>query len=60
MAKVNMLVGLAGHDFSVSPGEPYECDDDEATRLIEAGAALPWTDKPVTEKAVKKAPTETR
>jgi hypothetical protein len=59
MAKVKILVGLAGHTFSVSPGEPFECSDAEAKRLVDAGAAEPWKDGP-SEKAVRKGPAETR
>lgn len=57
--KVKMLTGLAGHDLSLSPGEVYECADDEGIRLIEAGHAVPDDTKSV-ERAVKKAPAETR
>lgn len=40
-----MLVGLSGPTFYIEPGQPYECDDSEAARLICARYALPWTDE---------------
>lgn len=40
-----MLVGLSGPTFYIEPGEPYECDDSEAARLIGARYALPWEDE---------------
>jgi len=39
--KVKMLVGMAGPTFSITPGEEYDCAQDEAERLIAAGFAAP-------------------
>lgn len=50
--KIKMLVSLAGADFSVSPGEEYECSEAEALRHIEAGNAVPVAE-PKVERAVK-------
>lgn len=50
--KIKMLVSLAGADFSVSPGEQYECSEAEALRHIEAGNAVPVAE-PKVERAVK-------
>lgn len=52
--KIKMLVSLAGADFSVSPGDEYECSADEAARHIEAGNAVPIAAEKV-ERAVKPA-----
>ncbi len=37
--KINMLTGLSGPELSLSPGDPHECDDLEAARLVLAGFA---------------------
>lgn len=37
--KVRMKVGLSGPAGSWKPGDDYECDAEEAARLIEAGFA---------------------
>lgn len=61
--KVLMLTGLAGADFSLSPGDEYECSDGEAKRLIEAGFAAPVEVKKAKvtkETATVKAEVETR
>jgi hypothetical protein len=50
--KIKMLVSLAGADFSVSPGEKYECSEAEALRHIKAGNAVPVAE-PKVERAVK-------
>ena len=54
-----MLVGLSGPAFFIAPGEMYECDDAEATRLISARYAIPWTEELI-ERAVKKPVREKR
>lgn len=36
---VRMLVCLSGPTLLRNPGDVYECDDDEAVRLIRAGYA---------------------
>ncbi|MBB3523089.1 hypothetical protein [Rhizobium sp. BK456] len=49
---MKMIAGLSGSEFSLSPGDEYEFDDDEAGRLIAAGFA---------EKAgAEPAPTKTK
>ena len=53
-----MLVGLSGPTFYIAPGEPYECDESEAARLIGARYALPWVDG--IERAVASPVVETR
>lgn len=68
--KIKMLTGMSGPEISLSPGDPHECDDLEAERLIRAGFAesaegkLPsggLPDKPAKpERATKKPPAETR
>jgi hypothetical protein len=58
--KIRMLVGLAGTDFSLSPNEETcRFDSKEATRLVEAGYAVPVDEKP-TERAVKPRANEKR
>lgn len=58
--KIQMTVGLEGPELSLQPGDLYEPDDeDEATRLIDAGFAIPFVDQPV-ERAVKKRVVEKR
>lgn len=37
-----MLVGLSGPTAYFEPGDPYECDEAEAARLIGARFAVPW------------------
>lgn len=39
--KIKMLVGLAGNEYSLSPGDEREFPDKEAIRLIDAGYAVP-------------------
>lgn len=58
--KIKMLVGLAGVDFSLSPDEETDrFDAKEAGRLVEAGIAVPVSEKPV-ERAVKPSAPERR
>lgn len=58
--KIKMTIGLAGLDFSLTPGEETErFGATEAQRLIEAGYAVPVDEVP-TEKAVKKPAREKR
>lgn len=57
--KIRLLTGMAGDDFSLSPGDVTEqFPDDECQRLIDAGYAEAVT--PKMEKAVKAPPTEIR
>ncbi|WP_312942393.1 hypothetical protein [Agrobacterium pusense] len=44
--KVELLVGLSGNEYSLSPGDQRDFDDDEADRLIAAGYAVK-VDEPV-------------
>jgi hypothetical protein len=46
-----MLVGLAGPTFYLEPGDIYDCDDGEGTRLCSARYAIPYT-SPEIERAV--------
>jgi hypothetical protein len=50
--KVKLLVGLSGPTFTLEPGDIYECDDSEATRLICARYALPIVEQVVETAAV--------
>ncbi|MFN7028397.1 MAG: hypothetical protein ACK4PC_03430 [Sphingopyxis sp.] len=61
MAKVKLLTGLSGPDFSLAPGEVHVCGAAEAKRLIDRGMAeeIEAAPKPVkakAEKAVKVQP----
>jgi F-type H+-transporting ATPase subunit b len=52
--KLKMLVGMAGADYSLSPGEETErFSGKEAARLIDAAYAVPVVDQKI-ERAVKK------
>lgn len=58
--KIKMLQGIAGHDFSLSPGEETDrFSQAEAIRLIEAGTAAPSGEQAV-ERAVKPQVAEAR
>jgi len=60
--KIKMLTGMAGVDYSLSPGDERDFDDAEAIRLIDAGFAVPvaateietTTLEPVAEKRVRR------
>lgn len=41
--KIKMLVGLAGPNYALSPGDEREFPDAEAIRLIDVGYAVPAT-----------------
>lgn len=49
--KIQMVVGLSGNEYSLSPGDVREFPDAEAIRLIEAGYAVPVAEETV-ERAV--------
>ncbi len=49
--KIKMLVGLAGNEYSLAPGDERDFPDGEAVRLIEAGYAVPAVAE-MTERAV--------
>lgn len=49
--KIKMLVGLAGNEYALSPGDEREFPDSEAIRLIEAEYAVPVAEVK-TERAV--------
>ncbi len=57
--KVKLLSGMSGQrdgvGFSYAPGDVYECDDEEAARLMERGLAEP-TGGPQKRKATKPEP----
>lgn len=55
---VKLLVPMGG-EKSWNVGDEFECDADEAARLIEAGIAVPVVAAKI-EKAVKKPAAETR
>lgn len=52
---VRLLVPIAGLGFSLGPGDPYECDDASAARLVAAGMAVP-VEPPAAEGEVAMAP----
>lgn len=45
--KIQMLVGLAGNEYSLAPGDERDFPQAEAVRLIAAGFAKPVADGPV-------------
>lgn len=45
--KIRMLVGLAGNEYALSPGDEREFLDKEAIRLIDAGYAVPVAEQRV-------------
>ena len=53
--RVKILVGLVGPQYSLGPGDEYDFEDAEASRLIEGGYATP-----VIERAVSAAAPERR
>jgi hypothetical protein len=58
--KIEMLVGMAGTDFALAPGDRTErFNDGEAIRLIEAGYAMPVAEDKI-ERAAKKPAAEKR
>ncbi|PTD19907.1 hypothetical protein CV103_12010 [Sphingomonas fennica] len=58
--KIKMLTSISGQDFALSPDDETDrFTTSEATRLIDAGYAVPVADK-ATEKAVKTAAPEKR
>jgi hypothetical protein len=53
--KIKMLTGIAGSDFSLSPGDETErFSATEAVRMIEAGIAAPVRQDDEPERAVRK------
>ena len=50
--KIKLLVSRAGSDFSQNIGDIIEVGNDEASRMIEAGQAIPFSE-PVIERAIK-------
>lgn len=57
--KVRLLVGLSGPTFNLQPGDIYECDEAEATRLHSARYAIPYEEDRI-ERAVAAPPPERR
>lgn len=49
---IKMQIGLAGPEYSLSPGDEHDFPEAEAIRLIEAGYAVPVVAAKV-ERAVK-------
>lgn len=58
MAKVKLLVGLAGPRVVCKPGDEWECGSEEAARLVAAGMAEHIEEKK--RKAIKPKPPERR
>lgn len=56
---IRMLVGLAGNEYSLAPGDEREFADAEAIRLIDAGYAVPVAEVK-TERAVAQPAPERR
>jgi hypothetical protein len=54
--KITMLVGLAGNDYALSPGDQRDFPDKEAIRLIEAGYAAPVADEKIERAVAQQAP----
>ncbi|WP_198521645.1 hypothetical protein [Rhizobium sullae] len=54
-----MLIGLAGNEYALSPGDERDFPQDEAIRLIEAGFALPVAEEEI-ERAVSEPAQERR
>jgi len=53
---VRLLVGLSGPAYSLGPGDERDFPQDEAMRLIEAGYAVPVSDKQIETTAARRAP----
>lgn len=49
--KIKMLVGLAGNEYSLAPGDERDFPQNEAIRLIDAGYAVPAAEERI-ERAV--------
>jgi len=45
--EIRVLVGLSGNEYSLSPGDQRDFPEKEAIRLIEAGFAVPVSEKRV-------------
>lgn len=61
VTKIKMIASMSGADFTLQPGDVTDrFGAAENVRLINAGFATPYVDKPVTEKAVKAPATEKR
>lgn len=60
MSKIKMLVCLSGSHGVTLPGEVYECDADEAKRMIEAGLAAPVQEAKKSEKRPSAKAVESR
>jgi hypothetical protein len=48
---IRLLVGLAGNEYSLAPGDEREFPEKEAVRLIDAGYAVPVAEEKI-ERAV--------
>lgn len=57
--KIKMLIGLAGNEYSLAPGDERDFPQDEAIRLIQAGYAIPSAEEKI-ERAVSTPVTEKR
>ena len=54
--KVRLLVGLSGPTFNLQPGDIYECDEAEATRLHSARYAIPYEEDRIERAVIAPAP----
>ena len=54
--KVRLLVGLSGPTFNLQPGDIYECDEAEATRLHSARYAIPYEEDRIERAVAAPAP----
>jgi hypothetical protein len=57
--KIRMLVGVAGNEYALAPGDEREFSDKEAIRLIDAGYAVPMAEAKI-ERAVAAPAVERR
>ncbi len=53
---VRLLTGLSGPLYSLGPGDEREFPDSEATRLVEAGIAIPVAERSVETAVPARAP----
>jgi hypothetical protein len=51
-----LLVGLSGPTFNLQPGDIYECDEAEATRLHSARYAIPYEEDRIERAVAAPAP----
>ncbi|WP_455918847.1 hypothetical protein [Ensifer canadensis] len=54
--RIKMLVGLAGNEYSLAPGDERDFPDGEAIRLVEAGYAVPAVAEKTEQAVVQPVP----